>query len=155
MAGVSAAPERSEVAMNQPRKILIVRDLPGIVELEVKLLLERNAYDGAAEDFCKETALKLFGVWVTEESEIFEQTREATFASHGLADDEVMVVMMSLGIDFSDASGNPLRCTRGLAMSAEFAARGIAGKLPDQNTDRFAFNLERQRDAFMARKRSQ
>lgn len=133
---------------------LIIRDLPGIADLEVKLLLERNAYDGAAEDFCKAAALKLFGVWVTEESEIFEQAREATFANHELADDEVMDVMMSIGIDFSNASGNPLRCTLGLAMSAEFAARGIAGHLPDQNADQFASNLERDRDAFMAKRRA-
>ncbi len=131
---------------------LIIRDLPGIADLEVKLLLERNAYDGAAEDFCKDEALKLFGVWVTNESEIFEQHIEKLFTGLSLFDDEVMAAFRTLGIDFSDERGQPLRCILGLAITVEMAARGIAGRLPD-TTEQFANKLERDRDAFMARRR--
>ena len=139
--------------MNLSHSNLIIRDLPCIADLEVKLLLERNAYDGAVEDFCKAASLKLFGIWVTEDSEIVELHYNKLSRIFDLADDEVMTRMLALGVDFSNERGQPLRCTLGLAASAEVAARGIAGHLPNQSIDRFASNLERDRDAFMAKSR--
>lgn len=130
---------------------VIIRDLPGIAGLEVNLLMQRKAYEGIEEDLAGEVARKLFGVWIYESHEIYTEHQDL-FTSWELADDEAMAQLMTLGIDFSDERGNPLRCTRWLAASAEVAARGIAGHLPD-NLDQFASNLERDRDAFIASKR--
>lgn len=130
---------------------LIIRDLPDITGLEVDLLFHRKAYEGIEEDLSKHVAEKLFGVWIAQWDDIYSDHPEL-FNSWELADDEAMVLLMTLGVDFSDDRGNPLRCTRWLAASAEVAARGIAGRLPD-NLDQFASSLERDRDAFIASKR--
>ena len=131
---------------------LIVRDLPGIADLEVDLLLRRNEYDGVERDLAEKMARELFGTWWLDDHD----ERDDLLTSWMMADDETMQAMLTIGVDFSDERGHPLRCTLLLAGPAEIAARGIAGQMPDQSQavlDRMAFNLEREREAFIARKR--
>ena len=132
---------------------LIIRDLPGVADLEVDLLLRRNEYDGVEQDLAERVALKLFGVWSIEDN---CELADDMLTAWVMADDETMEAMLTLGIDFSDTRGHPLRCTLLLAGPAEIAVRGIAGHPPDQSKavlDRMTSNLERERDAFIARKR--
>jgi hypothetical protein len=72
-------------------------------------------------------------------------------------DDQMMAVLAMMGLDFSDERGQPLRCTKHLVRVAEAAARGTAGKLPDREAaelEKFEDALTRDREAFLARKRS-
>ena len=138
-----------------PNPVLIIRDLPGIDRLEDKLLLYRNRYEGIEEDFSEKAALELFGVSQADVGHAWCLQADL-FTAFELTDDETMDAMLKLGIDFSDARGQPLRCTLYLAPAAELAARGIAGHLPDQDQaalNRISSNLEREREAFMSRKR--
>lgn len=142
-------PESSMTKQN-----LIIRDLPGIADLEVNLLIQRKAYDGIENDLAERAARELFGTWWEDLADFYE--RDDLLTTYEMTDDETMQEMLSIGVDFSDTRGHPLRCTLLLAASAEIAAKGIAGHLPDQGQatlDRIASNLERERDAFIGRKR--
>jgi hypothetical protein len=73
-----------------------------------------------------------------------------------LTDDETLEVLARFGLDFSDDRGQPLRCTKLLSRAAEFAAKGIKGKLPDRGEvqlAKFEESLTQQRDAYLANKR--
>jgi hypothetical protein len=141
--------------ITEPRPTLIIRDLPGIASLEGRLLLYRNRYEGIEQDFCEKAALELFGVSQADVGHAWCLQAELLTAFE-LTDDETMDAMLTLGIDFSDERGHPLRCTLYLAPAVELAVRGIAGHLPDEGEavlKRIASNLEREREAFISRKR--
>lgn len=55
---------------------------------------------------------------------------ERRFKTPPLSDGDKAPVLKRLGLDFTDGSGNPLRCTRGLARQAEAAAKGLMGTMP-------------------------
>jgi hypothetical protein len=70
-------------------------------------------------------------------------------------DDEVVEILRPLGLDFTDERGQPLRCTRLMAVQAEVAARGIAGKMPNQadiSLTQWEDKLARDAEAFKTRK---
>jgi hypothetical protein len=137
------------------RQLLIIRDLPTIADLEVDLLLRRNQYDGVERDLAEAVARKLFGTWWSDVVDVYEH-HDYLMTGWAMTDEETLQAMLTIGIDFSNTRGHPLRCTLLLAGPAEIAARGIAGHLPDQGQaalDRMASNLVREREAFMARKR--
>lgn len=134
---------------------LVIRDLPGIAGVEDKLLLYRGQYEGIEEDLVEKVALKLFDISRIEVADAYE-VHEDLFTAWDMTDDETVGAMLALGVDFRDERGQPLRCTLPLSGAVEIAVKGIAGRLPDPNTaalDRLTSNLEREREAFMARKR--
>jgi hypothetical protein len=136
---------------------LIIRDLPGIATLEDKLLLYRGQYEGAEDDFAGKVAYELFGVTASDVANAYAAEENDLFTRWEWTDDETVGGMLALGVDFRDERGQPLRCTLPLAGAVEIAVKGIAGRVPDPNKaalDRLASNLERDRDAFMARKRA-
>lgn len=134
---------------------LVIRDLPGIADLEIDLVFRRNDYDGVQEDLAGAAAMKLFGVALADLDQLYERHVDL-LTSYEMADDETVAAMLTIGIDFSDARGHPLRCTLLLAGPAEVAAKGLAGYMPGSDKaslDRITANLERDRDAFIANKR--
>lgn len=91
---------------------------------------------------------RLHNLWVKYERQ-FE-------TSDDLTDDETVEVLAGFGLDFTDERGHPLRCTKLFSRVAEFAAKGIKGKLPDRGAiqlAKFEDSLMQQRDAFLANKR--
>lgn len=91
---------------------------------------------------------RLHNLWVEYEDQ-FE-------TGDDLTDDETVKVLAGFGLDFSDERGHPLLCTKLFSRAAEFAAKGIKGKLPDRGAVelvKFADSLTRERDAYLANKR--
>ena len=134
---------------------LLIRDLPGIDRLEDKLLLYGKQREGIEDDLTAPVALRLFGVSAAQIADAYEE-HDNLFTAWENTDDETLLLMLTLGIDFTDARGQPLRCTVHLAPAAEIAARGIAGKVPNPaqiELDRMASKMEQERDAYMKRRR--
>jgi hypothetical protein len=117
----------------------VSRELFGIVPEDTFLYLP--------EDYDKLPLLERMKV-----DHLFETYDESFETGDDLTDDENMEVLLRLGLDFSDARGQPLRCTKLLCRVAEIAAKGIKGKLPDQ-TEQWADEITRSRDTFLANKR--
>jgi hypothetical protein len=153
-----------------------VRDLPGVSELEDRLLLY-GTDPGRREDISVWVSRDLFGIGKFEtrfqyhrsvdeitdpfEYQAVEQLRvahESNFETGDhLTDDEIMSVMVELGLDFSDDRGQPLRCTKELCRPAEAALKGIMGArmqdLAEVKLENWGDNLEREAQAFLAKKR--
>lgn len=73
-----------------------------------------------------------------------------------LQDVEAMEELLKLGVDFSDHRGQPLKCTKALAMVAEAAARGIKGQMPDAeeaSVESWEDSLASQAEEFQRRRR--
>lgn len=160
-----------------------VRDLPGVEALEAKLLLyapRRGPLPDRLLDEVNAVSQQLFGItqqetefrwpddyprndetydpWAPEiiETERRYKEHELRFKTTDLTDEEALILLRGLGLDFSDERGHPLRCTMLLSRPAEAATRGIAGKLPDAvaaKEGRWEKELTEAREAFMASKR--
>jgi hypothetical protein len=153
-----------------------VLDLPGVRELEDCLLLYGN-HPGRLEDEVDRVSRQLFGIayqdtqfdmpdayWDLPEFSperikldvAFDDYEEQFETGEELADDEAMEALKRLGLDFSDARGQPLRCTKRMSRPAEMAAKGVKGKLPDRESAKLAQwedTLAKDRDAFLTKKR--
>ena len=158
-----------------------VRNLPGVAALERALLwgLTRRGPTSAEVDHeVNIVSEQLFGItrqdteyswpdgdppvraiedpWRISDVERRHLEYEQRFKTTDLSDEEAVVVLRGLGLDFTDEQGRPLRCTTFLSRQAEAAAKGIAGKLPDPvaaNVHLWETGLTEARDAFMANKR--
>jgi len=81
---------------------------------------------------------------------------EAQFETEVTTDDEAVVLLSRLGLDFTDERGRPLRSTKWFCRQAEAAAKGLMGRMPDRDTadvKRFGTALEEAARQFMASKR--
>ena len=150
-----------------------VRDLPGVRDLENRLLM--NSRDRHRSEWDIATVCRtVFGIDPTEVDyhppdhywELPENSPERIrmcedyydqFDAHdGLTDDETVDVMMGLGFDFSDERGHPLRCTKAIARVAEAAVKGIVGQMPDRQAatvENWGDALKREAEAFLVKKR--
>jgi hypothetical protein len=155
---------------------LRIRDLPGIRKLEDHLLLFSDD-PHRIDDEVAEVSRQLFAIEPKEvrhdlpdefwdlpdySDERYRITvahakHENQFAtSDRLSPERTVEVLATLGVDFLDDQGQPLRCTKRLGRVAEAAARGLKGKLPDRgvaNLHQWEESMKKAVDAFMARKR--
>jgi hypothetical protein len=125
--------------------IQVCRDLFGIEPSETNYELPEVYWTLPEYD---EEKLRLHRLWVKYDSQ-FE-------TGDYLTDDETVVVLAKFGLDFLDSRGQPLLCTKLFSRAAEFAAKGIKGKLPQQadlQLSKFENSLTQERDAFLMRKR--
>jgi hypothetical protein len=153
-----------------------VIDLPGVRDLERRLLLYGDD-PHRVEDEVAHVARQLFGIdhqdtdfkvpeeyWGYSENSIERGRINALYRIHEeqfetgehLTDDEAMVILGRLGLDFSDDRGQPLRCTKLMSRPAEAAARGISGKMPDRDVaglTQWEDALKRDSEAFLTKKR--
>ncbi|OJU03572.1 MAG: hypothetical protein BGN87_18380 [Rhizobiales bacterium 65-79] len=77
------------------------------------------------------------------------------FATYLMDDEAACEHLKKYGLDFTDAAGRPLRCTRFLKLQAEAAAKGFDGHMPDRNAislGKIQSSLEAEAAAFRARK---
>jgi hypothetical protein len=168
---------RSSAITDPKKKPIRIIDLPGVRALEDRLLLSgRNS--GYHEDIVALVTRELFGVGHFElrfkvpedyqelssfdvrkhvELERLLLIHESQFETgDNLTDGETVEVMSRLGFDFTDDVGRPLRCTKLMSRPVEAAAKGIMGRVPDRDAieiERFEADLEKARDAFLAKKR--
>jgi hypothetical protein len=151
--------------MERTKAPIRVLDLPGIRQLEDRLLLEMW-HDLDVDRVCHD----LFGITpsglfempddfselsICERNRIgeaYEEYEKSFETGGGLTDDEEVKLLRSWGLDFTDDRGQPLRCTKLLSRVAEAAAKGIKGKMPD-HTAQWESALTRDREAFFAKKR--
>ena len=164
------------VTHRQQRPIRII-DLPGVRVLEDRLLLSGRDR-GHHEDMIALVSRDLFGVGHFElqfktpdeyrdlpsyavrehlQLEKLWMVHENQFETgNDLTDDETVEVMARLGFDFTDDQGRPLRCTKFMSRPVEAAAKRIMGRLPDREEiqiRKFEADLEKDRDAFLAKRR--
>ncbi|MGO7836511.1 hypothetical protein [Rhizobium johnstonii] len=134
--------------------LLRIRDLEGVAELEDKLLLNPPRNGKASPQLTEHIdhlSIKLFGI--TEEETHFKypdnfesliegmpewwnvQSRanefEDRFSTGEMTDDEAVLALLVLGVDFRDERGDPLRCTKFLCRQVEGALFKVMGHLPD------------------------
>ncbi|MGH0227912.1 hypothetical protein NKZ03_17625 [Sinorhizobium meliloti] len=158
---------------------LRVLDLPGIQQLEDKLLLYQSRSGRVPPEISlliDELGKTTFGIterdtrfevpddystlpeWSRERWEIDARYHayEERFLTTEAIDDEAVAILLGLGLDFRDKHGWPLLCTRHFRRQAEAAARGIMGRMPDRaavNLESWTKALERDAKEHMARKR--
>jgi hypothetical protein len=140
-----------------------MRDFPAVQQLEQNFLVYGPASDRTQHEVLK-VCRDLFGVDeheiygkagaadCTTEEEWYARMQHLDNAVYAFMDVEAMEMLLGLGVDFRDERGNPLRCTNALALVAEAAAKGVAGRLPDRGeADAMSFEekLKRDRDAFL------
>ncbi|MDP2298597.1 MAG: hypothetical protein Q8M24_24440 [Pseudolabrys sp.] len=135
-------------------KVLRMRDIPAVAELERHLLL----YGIGSPEIDKEAirvCLDLFGIEPFETEYVmpaeyqtlsdYDPKKERLYhewveyesqfeTGDDLTDDETAEVLRKFDLDFLDERGQPLRCTKLLGRVAELAAKGIKGKLPDRES---------------------
>ncbi|MGB8276842.1 MAG: hypothetical protein WCF20_02745 [Methylovirgula sp.] len=141
-------------AVHSPIRML---NVPGFQALEDKLLIYSSLHGEVPPEVEKvacELSIKTFGV--THEDIEFEipdeywdydvsspecariekdyEEYESRFETTDISDEEVAEVLKRLGLDFYDDRGFPLRCTRWFSRQAEAAAKGIKGRMPDQDS---------------------
>ncbi|MBY4615711.1 hypothetical protein [Rhizobium redzepovicii] len=134
--------------------LLRIRELEGVAELEGKLLLNPPRNGKASPQLAEHIdrlSTKLFGI--TEEDTHFKypdnfesliegmpewwraQSRanefEDRFSTGQMTDDEAVLALLVLGVDFRDERGDPLRCTKFLSRQVEGAVFNVMGHLPD------------------------
>lgn len=86
-----------------------------------------------------------------EEWEEWKEFLESQITTTDASPEGAVDTLLSLGVDFRSVDGYPLNMTRYLARQAEVAARGIMGKLPDQEKirgDEWATNMLVARNEF-------
>lgn len=138
----------------QPISLLRVLRLPDIQSIEDKILIQAPRHGELPwelSDFIDDVSKRIFGITrndtlfeypadyadLEEESEAWwdiydlREIHEQQFQTSNLPDEEAVQALLRLGLDFRDADGNPLRCTKFFCRQAEAAAKGIAGKMPD------------------------
>jgi hypothetical protein len=153
-------------------------DIPGFREIEDKVMLYASSH-GETPPFvdiaANELSRKTFGItrrdtlfdvperyWNLSETcderiEIDERYSEyeSQFETSDLCDEDRLMVLKRLGMDFSDERGFPLRCTRLFCRQVEAAAKGIAGKMPDRGLiglERWASAMEADARDHLAKK---
>lgn len=134
--------------------LLRIRELEGILELEGKFLLNPPRNGKASPqlaEYIDQLSTKLFGI--TEEDTYFKypdnfenliegmpewwrvQSRanefEDRFSTGQMTDDEAVLALLVMGVDFRDERGDPLRCTKFLCRQVEGAVFKVIGHLPD------------------------
>jgi hypothetical protein len=142
-------------------KIVVVRNLDGIIEFERKLLLNplRNGeITPILIDYFNKLSTNLFGV--TRDQTFFKyppsfenllpgtaewwsfrsaaEEYESMFITDNGTDDEAAYDLLMMGVDFRDDQGNPLRCTKLFGRQANAAALKIMGSLPDSDALRLS-----------------
>ncbi len=161
-----------DAAGSESRPIIVMRNVPCIQALETDLLLygfSGGSLTHRGEDAVNRVSKELFGVtltqldlddddeWTDEDVEDEEQEDEGEYIrTVGMMDDEVVKYLKTLGFDFTDARGFPLRCTLHLRCQAEAAAKGIIGRMPDAavlGTDAWEKSMQADAKAFLDRKR--
>ena len=157
-------------------QVLRMRDIPAVAELERHLLL----YGIGSPETDKKAArvcLNLFGIEPADTEYIMPAEYSALSdydpekwrlnrlwdeydsqfeTGDDLTDDETAEVLVGFDLDFLDERGQPLRCTKLFSRVAEFAAKGIKGKLPERGSDqlaKFEDTLIRDRDVYLTNKR--
>ncbi|HWJ71884.1 MAG TPA: hypothetical protein VNX29_01845 [Kaistia sp.] len=161
------------------KPMLRMRDHPKVQELQRKLLLFYNPAHPLSpelETLIESVSRALFKIdrvatVIDEPERVDLPTREQMdaywrardlFESHEAQFDELyggsdtLVILRRLGLDFSDASGNPLNCLRFLDRQAFAAAKGICGELPDRSelaTRLFEDSLQAAADEWQKKRR--
>lgn len=158
----------------QKRMIRII-DLPGFVRVEdlVRLYYRPDQptspeFDTAVKALSKETfgieeqdALAKIDTVFDEWDELEELTEghEAFYDAANLlerSNEDAAELLKGLGLDFTDAKGWPILCTRFFKWQALAAVTGLAGKLPDVEAAglrRIESSLEAEAKRFMERGR--
>ncbi|MBA8909921.1 hypothetical protein [Aminobacter ciceronei] len=170
---------QSSTATSQQPPIRL-RDLPGFQEIEDKILLYssiRGELNPELEFLINELSVKTFGIAASEtfwqdppgyedwplwsderqeaDSRFFEH--EESFDTGRACDDEAVTILLKLGVDFRDAKGSPLLCTKFFCRQAEAAAKGVLGQMPDRldvGLQSWANALERDARQHMTKKRT-
>jgi hypothetical protein len=147
-------------------RIFHIRNSDGVQRLEDGLLLYDNGRGEVPHqvdrllDF---VSTSLFGIRRAEvyispenfESAIDEWEYEQDFETSKMDSEDAASFLETFGLDFYDANGSPLRCTRFLKLQAEAAAKGYCGHLPDPTvaaTEKLQSTLEAEAAAFLVRK---
>ncbi len=174
-AKVASGPLR--IVTERKKEPIRIIDLPGVRALEDRILLSGRAR-GYHEDIVASVSSELFGVShfdlqfkipeeyrdlpsykIRQQMELqrLSLVHESQFQTHdSLTDDETVSIMAQLGFDFTDDLGRPLRCTKLMSRAAEAAAKGIMGRMPERGAielKKFELDLEKARDAFLAKRR--
>ena len=154
-------------------------DLRGFQEMEDKLLIympRRGELPPDVEEFVDDLSKRTFGVtrndtlfkvpagyddlplWSDERQNIDDRydAHEGQFETADATDDEVVAVLLRLGLDFRDAQAKPLLCAKLFCRQAEAAAKRIMGKMPDRdqaNLNSWTKALERDAEQHMKKKK--
>lgn len=159
--------------------MLRVIDLPGFRDMEARLLLgymPGHPVSPELDDALKALSRSTFGIIEDDVSfpdldSIFDSLDEvgqeqfvelenrlaASFDRIGNSDDDALDELKSLGVDFSDDRGWPIRCTPFFKWQAFAAATRLAGELPnieEMGLKKIEVDLEREVKAFVAKRRS-
>lgn len=142
-------------------EMLRLIEIPAIRTLEDKLLLGTTLHGPlphTLDEPIRETSLAVFGIVENDTyfmlpanfnslpenspergkvEESYWDFEERFELDEDFTDDEMVETLLRLGVDMRDERGLPLRCTKLLYRQAEAAAKGIAGRLPDQIELRF------------------
>lgn len=170
-------PNSTSTTQQPPIRLI---DLPGFQAIEDKLLIYssiRGELNPELEFLINELSVKTFGIvasetffqdppgyedwplWSDERQEADARfcDHEESFDTGGACDDEAVTILLKLGLDFRDARGSPLRCTKFFCRQAEAAAKGTQGKMPDRaaaGLQSWADALERDARQHMSKKRT-
>jgi hypothetical protein len=163
------------MSLPKKRTALRIREIPAVIDLERHLLLygfDHTETEREAVRVCR----SLFGIEPSETAydmpaqywtlpdydmekhrlyKLWKEYDEQFETGDDLTDDETIEVLARYGLDFSDERGQPLRCTKLFSRVAEFAAKGIKGKMPDiaaGQLAKFEQSLIRARDIYLANK---
>lgn len=172
----SSSPHAAVLNVQPPIRVI---DLPGFQEMEDKLLIYapvRGTVTPELDWFINSLSEKTFGItendtfedpegyddlpsWSEERQAINERyyEHEERFETSDASDEEAVTILLEYGLDFRDARGNPLRCTKLFARQAEAAAKSIMGKMPHRaaaGLESWAKALGRDVKKHMSRKRS-
>jgi len=174
------AAENKRPLPNARSKITLkVIEMPGFRELEDKFIIysgPKGQFPYGVEDRAEQLSIDTFGIkasdtelktppdywdWpeISAERNAFDEARERhdeQFETLYLSDDEAMDYLLGLGVDFRNELGNPLKCISLFAVQAEAAAKGIAGKLPEQSAlelKRWESRVELEVKAYLAKKK--
>jgi hypothetical protein len=130
-----------------------IRKIPSILKIEDKLLFTclPDQLEAELEELVDKVSVEVFGIttlqtivqhpddcaelqedheqYLIKLKEFFEH--EEDYFTQDYGDEDSILILLELGLDFRDENGFPLRCTRYLKRQAEIAAKGKLGKLPD------------------------
>lgn len=163
--------------VSEPIRVL---DLPGFQEIEDKLWIyapKHGVLTPEIESLINDLSVRTFGItakdtffeWPENYSRLPEGSDERTkienryenhcaqYDTSEATDDEAMESLLTVGLDFGDATGQPLRCTLHFCRQAEAAVKGIKGKMPDRavvGLESWNRKLEREARKHVRKKRS-
>ena len=135
------------------------KDLPSLLE-DVVNAVSLETFGIRAVDIEFKFPNKFWGLPDTSEErwEIEDrwQDHEEQFDSDHKGPDHAVEVLLSLGFDFRDNRGHPMRSVLHFARQAEAAVKGIAGRIPDRATiqsEAWGDAIAREAERFLATKR--